>query len=179
MKPGGQGTSRERRRRGVARADSGAILLEVVLALVLFVFAAAVIGGGLNAALNKVEALRRECHAADLAATVLAEVQLGMRPLQNSGWESLEEPFADWNARVEVVPYTFGWDGGPGLSLVTVVVRGPEERTHVRLSGLASAVPWRAGVTNAAPGSSEPADLGLFRGGTDEETSGSSATPWP
>lgn len=107
-------------------AVSGAILLEVVLALVLFVFAAAVIGGGLHAALNKVEALRRECRAADLAASVLAEVQLGMRSLQNSGWQTLEDPFSDWSARVEVSPYTFGWDGAPGLSLVTVVVRGPE-----------------------------------------------------
>jgi hypothetical protein len=123
----------------------------VILALALFVFAAAVIGNGLHAALARVERLRRECHATNLAASVLAEVQLGIRPLQNSGREPLPEPFADWTAQVESTPYTFGWEDVGGLSLVTVVVRHEGSGTSGRLCALVSAEPLREPAAPVEP----------------------------
>lgn len=135
---------------GTGPTPRGAVLLEVILALALFVFAAAVIGNGLHAALNQVNGLRRECHAANLAASVMAELQLGMRPLQNSGREAFPEPFEDWTALVESTPYTFGWEDVAGLSQVTVVVRHEETGASSRLCALVPAVPLR----EAAP----PAD---------------------
>lgn len=132
----------------------GAVLLEVILALALFVFAAAVIGNGLHAALERADRLRRECHAANLAASVMAEVQLGIRPLQNSGREPFPEPFADWTAQVESTPYTFGWQDVAGLSLVTVVVRHEESGTTSRLGALVPAEPIREPV--APPEAAEP-----------------------
>lgn len=130
-------------------ARRAAVLLEVILALALFVFAAAVIASGLHAALNRVEGLRRECHAANLAATVMAEIQLGIRPLQNSGREPLPEPFTDWTAQVESAPYTFGWEDVAGLEQVTVVVRHEVSGTSSRLCTLTPATPLREATTPA------------------------------
>lgn len=132
----------------------GAVLLEAILALALFVFAAAVIGSGLHAALQRVDRMRRECHAANLAASVMAEVQLGIRPMQNSGREPLPEPFQDWTAQVESAPYTFGWEDVAGLSLVTVVVRHEESDTSSRLCALVPAEPIREPVL--PPADSDP-----------------------
>jgi hypothetical protein len=63
------------------RVERGAILLEVVLALVLFAAAATVIGIALNAALGSVDRLRFSAHAADRSLTVFSELQLGIRSL--------------------------------------------------------------------------------------------------
>ena len=49
-----------------------AVLLEVVLALVLFVAAAAVIASAINASLESVERQKLNLHAANLAVTVLS-----------------------------------------------------------------------------------------------------------
>ena len=75
---------------------SGAILLEVILALTLFVGAAAVISGALNASVDSVEKLRLNTHAVNLAVTVLSEIQLGVRPLEFTGPEPFEAPFDHW-----------------------------------------------------------------------------------
>src|SRR6185369_14232701 len=61
------------------RRDRGALLLEVVLALVLFAAAATVIGIALNAAVGSVDRLRFSAHAADMSITVFSELQLGIR----------------------------------------------------------------------------------------------------
>ena len=78
------------------RFQAGAILLEVVLALVLLAFAAAVIGGGLHTAINSVERLRLNAHAADLAVSVMSELQLGTKALGGEGQQRFEWPFEFW-----------------------------------------------------------------------------------
>jgi hypothetical protein len=72
------------------------VLLEVVLALVLFVAAAALVTGGMNASLRSVERLRLSAHAADLAVTVLSELQMGLRSLDDPGPDFFDVPFDDW-----------------------------------------------------------------------------------
>ena len=56
------------------------MLLEVVLALVLFVGAATVLTSGLSSSLDSVERLRLNAHAADYAVSVLSECSWESRP---------------------------------------------------------------------------------------------------
>lgn len=79
----------------------GAVLLEVVLALVLIAAAAAVIGGGLSAAIDRMERLRLSAHAADLAVSVISELQMGTKVIAAEGPEEFEAPFVGWTWEVE------------------------------------------------------------------------------
>lgn len=134
--------TRLRRRAG---REAGAVLLEVVLALTLFVFAAAVIAGGLNAAAERVERLRRDAQANDLAATVMAELLLGLRPLSTSGEEPCAPPFEAWTAQVETSIYAFGGEEATGVLQAQISIRHPGSGLVHRLTQLVPATPWRTG----------------------------------
>lgn len=113
-------------RTGRRSGEQGAILLEVVLALVLFVVAAAIIGGGISASVDSVERLRLNTQAASLAATVGAELELGIRALEASGPAEFEPPFVDWTW--EVIPTTTTTTiadetTSPTFTMVEIVVR--------------------------------------------------------
>ncbi len=86
-----------------------AILLEVILALVLFVTAAAVIIGGLNVSINAVDRLRLNTHAADLALSVASELQLGIRSPEFTGPEPFDIPFDEWSWELQVTPLETPW----------------------------------------------------------------------
>ena len=90
------------RRRAHERA--GAVLIEVILALVLFLGAATIIGTALNSSATGVERLRQSAHAADLATSVLSELQIGSRSLAVSGPEPFEPPFDTWMCEVRTMP---------------------------------------------------------------------------
>ncbi|HZO84432.1 MAG TPA: hypothetical protein VFC26_04420 [Verrucomicrobiae bacterium] len=79
-----------------AQSSHGAVLLEVVLALVLVAGAAAVVGAGLSASIDRVERLKMNAHAADLAVSVMSELQMGSKVLSQEGPESFEAPFEGW-----------------------------------------------------------------------------------
>lgn len=79
-----------------APGSKGAVLLEVVLALVLVVGAAAVVGAGLSASIDRVERLKLNAHAADLAVSVMSELQMGSKVLSQDGPEFFEVPFEGW-----------------------------------------------------------------------------------
>jgi hypothetical protein len=84
----------DRRRRDVSR--SGAALLEVLIALALFVAAAAVVTGALNSSLESLERQKLGTHAVDLATSVMAEIQLGIRVPGGEGRRPFDAPFQDW-----------------------------------------------------------------------------------
>ena len=71
------------------QAARGAVLLEVLLALMLFAVTAAIITSSMNASMDGLERLKRNTHAANLASTVLAELELGLRPADASGERTL------------------------------------------------------------------------------------------
>lgn len=71
-------------------------MLEVVLALVLIAAAAAVIGGGLSASIDRVDRLRLAAHAMDLAVSVMSELQMGSKVFSENGPEAFEAPFEAW-----------------------------------------------------------------------------------
>ena len=73
-----------------------------MLALALFVGAATIISSGINASVQAVYRLRLETHAANLAISVLAEMQMRARPIATFGPELFEAPFTNWNYRVEL-----------------------------------------------------------------------------
>jgi type II secretory pathway pseudopilin PulG len=83
-------------------SSQGAVLLEVVLALVLIASAAAVIGAGLSASIDRVERLKLNAHAADLAVSVMSELQMGSKVLsEEEGPEPFEAPFENWTWEVQ------------------------------------------------------------------------------
>ena len=85
-------------------ATAGSILLEVILALALFVTAAAIVTSGMNASADSLERQRLNTHAGNLAATVLAEIQLGIRSTAAGGEQPFLAPFDKWTAELVVSP---------------------------------------------------------------------------
>lgn len=103
------------------------MLLEVILALVLFAAAAAVIGAALHSSIGSVDRLRLGAQAADLAVTSFAELQLGIR--------SLTEAPADaggtnaWTVEFASQPWG-GVDGSGQLTDVEVILRHESGFVH-------------------------------------------------
>lgn len=118
-----------RPRRG---AEAGAVLLEVVLALALFVAAATVLTGGVNASVQAVDRLRLENHAMDLAVTLVSEMQMHARPVESVSERAFEAPFEDWNYSIEL--HAIDSDVlVESLNTAEVVVRHKREGVVVRL----------------------------------------------
>jgi hypothetical protein len=102
---------------------AGAILLEVVLALVLFVAAAAVIAGAVNASLEGVQRQKLSTHAVNLAMTVLAELQIGLRSMEGGSPQPFAAPFEHWTWQLNASVQEEQGQSPTGLTLVEVVVR--------------------------------------------------------
>lgn len=101
----------------------GAVLLEVLLALALFVSAAAVMVSALSASLGSLERQRLGLHGINLASSILAEIQLGIRPPISEAAKSMEPPWQDWTSEVIVAPMAGTASGQVDLQQVEVVVR--------------------------------------------------------
>ncbi|MCP4743279.1 MAG: hypothetical protein GY871_13805, partial [Actinomycetales bacterium] len=109
-------------------------LFEVVLALALFVFAAAVISGGFSASLKSVDRMRAELDASNLAISTLAEIELGLRPMTTSPSAEFEPPLEQWTWEVEVTEPSEDLDMGGGLTLVEVIIRNEEQERETRIA---------------------------------------------
>jgi type II secretory pathway pseudopilin PulG len=118
------------------RSRQGAVLLEVILALTLFAFAAGILSSSLSSAVQRTLRLHDQTHALDLAASVLAELELGIRAPQNSGPEPFEAPFETWTWQIESTPSTFGTGDLSPLAQVTVIIRHTASSTVQRLTGI-------------------------------------------
>ena len=123
-----------RSRLNSGRSFSGAILFEVVLALALFVFAAAVISGGFSTALKSVERMRTELDASNLAISTLAEIELNLKPMTTSPPAEFEPPMERWTWQVEVTEPSEDLDMSGGLTLVEVIVRNEEQEWETRFA---------------------------------------------
>ena len=123
-----------RSRLNSGRSFSGAILFEVVLALALFVFAAAVISGGFSTALKSVERMRAELDASNLAISTLAEIELNLKPMTTSPPAEFEPPMERWTWQVEVTEPSEDLDMSGGLTLVEVIVRNEERGPETRFA---------------------------------------------
>ncbi len=113
-------------RNGAATLRAGAVLLEVLLALMLFAVTAAIITSSMNASMDGLERLKLNTHAANLAATIFAELELGQRAADSSGEQTLEKPFDTWTyevARVTSETETVEADASGGLTQLEVILR--------------------------------------------------------
>jgi len=120
---------------GIAAADvAGVVLLEVVLALVLFVGAAAVISTAINASLEGVMRQRLSTHAVDLAITVLSELQIGLRTSESPGPEHFAVPFEHWTWQMATTARGDRETEPSDLTLVEVIVRHDDPPFVYRLS---------------------------------------------
>jgi type II secretory pathway pseudopilin PulG len=101
----------------------GSVLLEVVLAVVLFAAAATVIGVGLKASMDSSERLRMGTHAGNLAITVASELQMGVRSLADTGPEAFGPPFEGWVWEIAAMPWNETEGAANDLVQVEVIVR--------------------------------------------------------
>ena len=82
-----------------------AVLLEVVLALTVFVGMAMTVLAGLSASVHSARYLGLQTRAADLAVTLFSEMELGLVSAEDAGPEAYEdEALADWTWQVAVQP---------------------------------------------------------------------------
>jgi hypothetical protein len=127
------------------RKERASILLEVVLALALFVGAATVITAGINASIQAVERVRLQTHASNLAISVMSELQMHARPLAPFGPESFEAPFQDWLYRIAVNQADESATEADSARPIEVIVWNPNENVTHRLTQL-----FRASATDSA-----------------------------
>ena len=113
------------------RRCRGVALLEVVLGLALFFGVAVAILAGLSACVRSATDMRLEAQAADLAITLLSEMQLGAIDIEDAGPMAYEdETLADWSWEVVVTPVV-GTLTELELTRVEIVIRNtPHDYTH-------------------------------------------------
>lgn len=81
------------------------VLLEVVLALTIFVGMAMAVLAGLSTSVRSARRVGLETRAADLAVTLFSEMKLGLVAVEDAGPEAYEdETLADWTWEVAVQP---------------------------------------------------------------------------
>lgn len=133
-----------------SRPVSGAALLEVLLAVALFAAAAAIVTSALNASMGSLERQRRGLQALNLAASTLAEIQLGIRPATSQGPQPFPAPDDAWALEVLTTPLEQDAAAGPsGLVRAEVVIRHLESPVVQRLGEIVRAQPQAA--TNGVP----------------------------
>lgn len=137
------------------RRDVGAVLLEVVLALALFVVAASILTGGMSSSLDALQRLRLNAHAADLAVTTFSELQMGLKGVSLNGPEPFEPPLEQWSWEIVATPLeTDVEDAGP-VQQVEVVIRNEEEALVYRLTQVMQIDSGSSGMDSEGAGGSE------------------------
>jgi hypothetical protein len=122
----------------------------VVLALALFVGAATIISAGINASIEAVHRLRLETHAANLACSLVSEMQMHARSISPQGPEPFEAPFTNWTFRIEISQNEAAQSDA--LRPVEVIVSHTQESIVYRLTQLFRATEISEGGTNALGG---------------------------
>ncbi len=110
---------------------AGVALLEVVLALSLFFGVAMVILAGLSACVRSASDIRLEAQAADLAVTLLSEIQLGAVEIEDAGPMAYEdEALEDWSWQLVVTPVVTTLAELDVTRLEIVITNTPHDYTH-------------------------------------------------
>jgi type II secretory pathway pseudopilin PulG len=126
------------------------VLLEVILALVLFVAAAAVVSSGVGAAMQSVDRQRMELHAVNLAVSVLSEIQMGTRSLQSPGPDKFPRPFEAWSWQTAAAPAEDDLGEASSLTRVEIIIRHANPDVTYRLAQ------WIPAAGGASPSTSTP-----------------------
>tara|TARA_Y100001960_G_scaffold330630_1_gene425189 strand:+ start:964 stop:1377 length:414 start_codon:yes stop_codon:yes gene_type:complete len=113
---------------------TGAVLFEVVLALVLFSFAAVIIANSFSSSLLSVDRMRADLDATNLAISTLSEIELGIKAKETTPTTEFEAPFEKWTWQVEMTEPSEDLDMGGGLTLVEVIIRNEELNRETRIA---------------------------------------------
>lgn len=132
------------------RTPRGAVLLEVILALVLFAAAAAIIGAGIHSAINGVERQRLNAHASNLAVSILSEIQMGLRTTESVGPASFDSPFDHWTWELVLTPTETEAGEASNLTRVEVIVRHDDPALVHRLTQVLKLEKKAASTSTAA-----------------------------
>lgn len=133
-----------------SRRLSGAALLEVLLAVALFAAAAAIVTSALNASMGSLERQRMGLQALNLAASTLAEIQLGIRPAASQGQQPFPAPYDAWTSEVLTTPMEQDAAAGPSaLVRAEVVIRHRDSPVVQRLGEIVRVQPQAP--TNGTP----------------------------
>jgi len=120
---------------------AGLALLEVVLGLALFFGVAVAILAGLSACVRAARDVRLQARAADLAITLLSEMQLGAVEIEDAGPMAYEdEALEDWSWEVVVTPVIGNLTELELTRVEIVIYNTPHDYTH-RLYHLLSESP--------------------------------------
>jgi hypothetical protein len=113
-----------------SNSQSAAVLLEVVLALLLFVATVAVVAGVLNSSMTSMERQRTMIHAANLAVTVHSEIDLGLRGSAAQGAQEFGPEFPGWTWELAQVSA----EAEGAMAAVEVVIRSTNSPVVYRLT---------------------------------------------
>ena len=113
---------------------TGAVLFEVVLALVLFSFAAVIIANSFSSSLLSVDRMRADLDATNLAISTISEIELGIKAKETTPTTEFEAPFEKWTWQVETTEPSEDLDMGGGLTLVEVIIRNEELNRETRIA---------------------------------------------
>lgn len=129
---------------GRTSARRGAVLLDVLIGLGLFVMTATVVVGGMSASLESAHRVGREFIAENLAVSVVSEMSAGIRPIESEGPEPFEPPYDDWSWQVEILSMPSG-QATAGLRNVEVVITHEAEDVTYRLNQFLAIDPSASG----------------------------------
>jgi type II secretory pathway pseudopilin PulG len=121
--------------------------MEVLLAVVLFAAAVAIVTAAFNSSLESLDRQKRSAQALNMAASVIAEVQLGLRPSVSDGARPFETPWQDWTWETSVTPTATTTGGLTGLSMLEVIIRHQNPAIVQRLAQVMK--PQATAATNA------------------------------
>ena len=119
MRPHSPTTSRSGLPRAIPR---GAILLEVIFSIAILAAAGATILGGFTACIRAARDLRMESQAADLAVTLLSEMQMGVVAPVDEGPTDYLEPLQDWSWQVATMGLDPQTESGATMTQVQLTV---------------------------------------------------------
>lgn len=121
-RPPAAGAGLVRGRLAGLNSSGGAVLLEVIIALAIFISAAAVMVGATTASVNAARKLRLEAQAADLAVTQMSQIQMGVYPPASDGPTPFEDPLKDWSWQIVADTPENPPQGLPEFKRVQVVI---------------------------------------------------------
>ena len=117
-------------------ARRGAVLLEIVLAIAIFVFSAAVVQSGLVSCLRSLSTVRLQNKAVNLAVTKLSEIHMGLLDVTGTeltSFEEEDESLSEWEWQVTAEPIGEDAETSP-MTLVTVTITNTSQRITYQLT---------------------------------------------
>jgi type II secretory pathway pseudopilin PulG len=112
------------------RRRTGVALLEVVLSIGIFVGIASVVLLSFHACVRTANRLKLEAKAADLAVTLLSEVQMGLIERGESPPQALAEPDEEWTWELRAAPAELAPDIMPLLRVEVILVNTERDFTY-------------------------------------------------